>query len=393
MILSAEQEQCKAEVIRWFRNKKDRKPFFYLAGAAGVGKSSATMEIVNSLGVDALFGAPTGKACQVMASKGCPSPRTIHSLIYKPAGLSGRRIEVEKLQDQLKQIDPESDQASTIRRSLERELSDVRPLFILNTDSVIREVDLLVLDECSMIDSTMAQDLLSFGVPILVQADPFQLPPVKAVSYFSKFDPDFILKEVHRQAKESPVLYLATLVREGKRLQLGNYGTSKVVRDIDESDALDHDQIIVGRNKTRHATNNKVRKLKNIDSIFPVAGESVICRKNNHKLGLLNGTHFTVTSCREASPTKLFLGIKNDELDLQVVAHKAWFTGNEESVGPWSQADAETFAFGYSITCHSAQGGQWPSVFVLDQSRDFSNWSSWLYTALSRASDRVTVKL
>jgi len=49
--------------------------------------------------------------------------------------------------------------------------------------------------------------------------------------------------------------------------------------------------------------------------------------------------------------------------------------------------------FAYAVTCHKAQGGQWPVVFI-DQSyfRDdmlTSEYLKWLYTAFTRATEKV----
>ena len=49
--------------------------------------------------------------------------------------------------------------------------------------------------------------------------------------------------------------------------------------------------------------------------------------------------------------------------------------------------------FSYAVTCHKAQGGQWPVVFVdqgylTDEMLDIS-LLRWLYTAITRASERL----
>lgn len=49
--------------------------------------------------------------------------------------------------------------------------------------------------------------------------------------------------------------------------------------------------------------------------------------------------------------------------------------------------------YGYAVTCHKAQGGQWDNVFIdkgfvkdEDLNEDFFRW---LYTAITRAVNRV----
>jgi superfamily I DNA/RNA helicase len=52
----------------------------------------------------------------------------------------------------------------------------------------------------------------------------------------------------------------------------------------------------------------------------------------------------------------------------------------------------DPFDFGYAITVHKAQGSQWPNVMVFDESEVFEQDAKrWLYTALTRASNTVTV--
>jgi exodeoxyribonuclease-5 len=49
--------------------------------------------------------------------------------------------------------------------------------------------------------------------------------------------------------------------------------------------------------------------------------------------------------------------------------------------------------FAYAVTCHKAQGGQWPVVFVdqgylTDEMMD-TEYFRWLYTAITRATDKL----
>ena len=48
--------------------------------------------------------------------------------------------------------------------------------------------------------------------------------------------------------------------------------------------------------------------------------------------------------------------------------------------------------FSYSITCHKAQGGQWPVVFIekpfLKDGPDI-DYMRWLYTAVTRAESKL----
>ena len=49
--------------------------------------------------------------------------------------------------------------------------------------------------------------------------------------------------------------------------------------------------------------------------------------------------------------------------------------------------------FGYAVTCHKSQGGQWPVVFI-DQGYFVpemwdKEYMRWLYTAVTRASEKL----
>lgn len=50
--------------------------------------------------------------------------------------------------------------------------------------------------------------------------------------------------------------------------------------------------------------------------------------------------------------------------------------------------------FGYAVTCHKAQGGEWPAVIVdagAHGAKNNSNYFRWLYTAVTRSSERLHV--
>jgi exodeoxyribonuclease-5 len=49
-------------------------------------------------------------------------------------------------------------------------------------------------------------------------------------------------------------------------------------------------------------------------------------------------------------------------------------------------AEAEQFDFGYAVTCHKAQGSQYPSVVLVDEPLgDAKDRNRWRYTGITRA--------
>ena len=49
--------------------------------------------------------------------------------------------------------------------------------------------------------------------------------------------------------------------------------------------------------------------------------------------------------------------------------------------------------FGYAITCHKAQGGEWKSVFIkcstYHRNQKTKDYFRWFYTAITRSTDKL----
>ena len=251
---------------------------------------------------------------------------------------------------------------------------------------------------CSMIDGRMGEDVTSFGTKILVLGDPAQLPPIMGAGYFTEgVTPDVMLTDIHRQAKDNPIIAMATKVRNHESLSVGSYGESLVAEKchIDETHALAADQILVGRNKTRHASNKRMRALYGRTDHLPVSEDKLVCLRNNHEIGLLNGAIWFVNEMGLIEDDRLFMTIRSENSDdevLEVEAHTQYFMGQGEALPWWERKNAEEFDFGYALTVHKAQGSQWDNVLLFDESHCFrADKHRWLYTGLTRAAERVVV--
>mgnify|MGYP003330956130 CR=1 FL=1 len=68
------------------------------------------------------------------------------------------------------------------------------------------------------------------------------------------------------------------------------------------------------------------------------------------------------------------------------------FFDSEEEI-PWSlRKESDEFDYGYALTVHKAQGSQWDRVVLFDESYAFrEHRARWLYTALTRAAETITV--
>lgn len=362
MAWSSQQDEALSQVGKWLKNSDEQ--VFRLFGFAGTGKTTLAVHFADHVDGDVVFGAFTGKAAAVMRSKGCREATTIHSMIYRS-----------------------------------REDDDGGPLFVINQKSPAATADLIIIDECSMVDADLGRDLLSFGTKVLVLGDPAQLPPVRGGGFFTETEPDMMLTEVHRQARDNPIIHLSMDVREGKGLTPGTYGESNVIRrrDIDAARIMTADQVLVGLNKTRRQYNTRIRQLLGFRDNMPAVGEKLVCLKNDKSKGLLNGGIWKVDALRQSNKTGLVRmdvtpedEVKRKVVDVSVL--EEFFDGREDAIQPFIRRETDEFTYGYALTVHKAQGSQWDDMVLFDESFAFrEHRDRWLYTGLTRAAEKITV--
>jgi len=366
MQLSDEQGQAVKAVVNWFKGKKQ---VFELSGPAGTGKTTLAKYITEELGLtgsEVMFCAFTGKAALVLSQKGCSPSSTVHGLIYKAhqneqTGVWSYRLSTEYI----------------------RELG----------------VKLIVLDEAPMLGADIAEDLVYCGVKVLALGDKHQLPSVNGEAYFGVREPDFLLTEVHRQAADSPIIALATLVRSGGTLKIGNYGDSRVIsaKKFDPQMMLEADQVLCGRNDTRHYLNNlyRIATGKKEHGWEPQSGERLICLRNSRDRGFLNGQFFTVEeSNSDGRDVEVLIKPQDcpETLAVKISTPIEYFKGEDAQLDWRVKKSCDEFAFGWVVSCHKFQGSQAEHVLILDQSKVFrEHHARWLYTSLTRASEKVTV--
>lgn len=364
-------------------------PVFSLCGFAGTGKTTLVRHLVNELralydGEEASVRvvAPTGKAASVLRSKGFPGATTVHALLYQPV--------------------------TRVRRDEDGTEVGQEVCFELKVPDMEHGTRLIVCDEASMVDGQMASDLRSLRVKILAIGDPFQLPPVRAYGELPPLipdeSPDAMLTEVTRQAHDSPVLHLATVIRE-REVPLGGRRGDSIVVPLAEASCLSFTgdaPFIVGLNRTRHAQNWAVRKLLGRTSWAPEVDDRVLCKRNDRRTGMVNGElHLVIqTFARTDISRRLTLKIRNEgdaSFEREVHAWSHLFQGEEgeaelKRMPHRARRQCQELTYGYAITCHASQGSEWPTVVVIDEGGAFGEYRwRWLYTAITRASERVCV--
>jgi exodeoxyribonuclease-5 len=409
MDFDADQDRVLREARAWLSD--DNGPQVkYLAGYAGTGKTTLAQYLAD--GFAAHFCAYTGKAALVLRQKGCSAASTIHSLIYKAqesrvCSVCARRIgnDYNTCYSRCK----DSKALRTVQYKLRTrewgewgEDSEDRIFELADCGGVV------IVDECSMISDEVAKDLMSFGVKILVIGDPFQRPPVNGEGWFTRRKPDWMLTQIHRQAKESGVLRLATDIRENGFFDRtrGAYGSDVEILPQSKVDLNtlyeESNQLLVGRNVTRRYFNTAARELLGLrgptEPALPTIGDKLVCLRNDRDTGLVNGGQFGVfMTYGERETLTLDIATFGDpDAELQrVTAHHHYFTSEEDSLKEHSwnyRKQKQEFDYGYAMTVHKAQGSAWEHVGIIDESGCFrESRLNWLYTALTRSSKKVTL--
>lgn len=386
--------------VWWLSGEK--RPFI-LEGCAGSGKTTIIKFLVEEIGItkyNVVFCTFTGKAASQLQRKG-NNATTIHKLIYNPF---------------------EDPKTHEIRFTLKPEIEG--------------DIKLIVVDEYGMVDDKMMNDLESFGIPIILVGDPYQLPPIgKPNKYLvlPETEKDIILTQPMRQSLDSPIVYLADLARKGERIKYGNYGNCKVIRksSIDIDEFLAADQIIAGKNITVKKLNQFYRHNKGIRGVLPKKGERLMCLKNdwrtlctegNISTSLINGlpvileTDFVDTMeklkiARASVRPEFFTESKfsNIQIDLMFF-EKDWnnfqeyqnIKDNESfkdiierrrnfEFGTGTRINP--FTFGYVCTCYKFQGSEAPNVFFIQEYMGKNIYKQHLYTGITRASEKLTLVL
>lgn len=406
MILSSQQE--KALILLRQAIEARKYSVFVIRGYAGTGKSSWLKEVDNEYVTVVLT--PTGKAARRVEEVSGIHARTLHSFLYIP--------KENKYGDM----------------SFEPKLGED---FADDLDGV----DAIVVDEASMLSSDLWRDVSrvaeTFGLPLVLLGDGYQLPPVEKTEQaapFSAMSDEFIgqfanysidFTEVFRQAKDSPILRVATAIRAGDDIPslFASDFPILTIQQVYEKGAEyargADGMVICHRNVTRHELNARIRGAAEFYGRMPQAGEKLMVTKNNYGLGVSNGEVITV--CDKSKPlnrmpvvvrdsrtsvqqhvdffsTSFFDGWRN----VNAVMSVEGLLGNlkvsefyvQKESGPIVLRSGEPkqsylYAnYGYAGTAHKAQGSQYDSVvMVIEPSIDLyrRDGRRWTYTALTRA--------
>lgn len=354
---------------------KEGKPYTVIAGYAGTGKSYLVNAIVDAFGFaedEVAYASFTGKAALVLQNQG-KAAMTLHKLLYKsyPNGYGGF----------VHRPKPELDE----------------------------ELKLIIVDEISMCPKKLWNLLMKHNRYVIALGDPFQLPPIDKDSDNGLLNkPHIFLTEVMRQALDNDIIKYSMQLREGKNLEAGIKGANIQTynkSNLNEGMLLWADQILCAKNDTRKNLNNQIRKLLGFTDTLN-ENDKLICIKNYWDYASLNGEclvngltgQVSNINTKMTNTIRATFNIGEDSFGELLLDHKLLKEGKpfieytkRGKVLPKKSIEMD---FGYAITVHKAQGSQFNKVLVYDDCwLQGEEYRRWLYTAITRAIDKVVVLL
>ena len=373
---------------------------FILSGGPGTGKTTTInmiLRLYEAEGMDIMLAAPTGRAAKRMTEATGYEARTIHRLLELNGAMTedaGRKASFEK--------------------------NESNPL----------EVDVLIIDEMSMVDTFLFQSLLRAIMPgtrLIMVGDVNQLPSVGPGQVLkdlimSECIPVVILKKIFRQAGESDIIVNAHRINEGLEIACDN--KSKDFFFLERSDpnviykhmiqliseklppyvnAKPYDiQVLTPMRKGTLGveTLNKIlqqylnppstakKEYQSHDILFR-EGDKVMQIKNNYQL------EWEIVS-KYGIPIDRGIGVFNGDMgivkEINTYAETLMVEYDEHKRVNYSFIQLEELEPAYAITIHKSQGSEYPAVIIpiLTGPRMLFN-RNLLYTGVTRAKNCVTL--
>ena len=433
------------DVFERFMTDNDERCVMILRGSAGTGKTSLASVIVRTL-LDLQYKisllAPTGRAAKVFSLTSGQPAATIHRSIYRErtfAGLDGKfNLNANLYRNRLFMID----EASMIS------LTSVNSTF--GSGCLLDDLIQFVYNErnCRML---LIGDKAQLP-PVGEAESPALRADVLAAYGLKVYECD--LNEVLRQSQDSGILYNATIIRQMithdqatalPQIRLKGFADISIVPGDELIESLstsyaevgiDETMVITRSNKRANIFNQGIRNMVLGREEELTTGDMLMVVKNKYKEKQAEGLSFiangdraivrSVRNVRElygfrfADVTLSFPDYDNTEEDtiviLDTLTTEAPALTHEQNEQLFQQVLADyadvplksdrmkkireddyynalQVKFGYAITCHKAQGGQWAHIY-LDQGYMTDemltpDYIHWLYTAFTRATEHL----
>lgn len=412
--LTGEQAEAADTIREWFRDARWSGATLTLGGYAGTGKTTLLGKLhrVLPVGTAIVFASFTGKAVSVLRRKLPKGSEvsTLHKLLYMPRQ---KRVCIDSGEEALEFGDVGNwfcypHHPGTKKENAERDPCEIKMVLDwLQLENPLQGIDLVVVDEASMVSEKLWHDLTKWGVPVLAVGDHGQLPPVKS-EFNLMADPQIKLETIMRQAEGSPIIRMATLARTQGRIPIGEYGPGCVkFPPFRREAAMNHlkpengDLAICSFNRTRNVLNNKLRRrVVNPSSDEPVIGDLVICLRNNYESGVFNGMRGRIQDLGpvvgegylEHPQRFAVVSLLDEDYDfageiaVEQFGQPKTMNDIRRSLGLWD--------YGYAMTVHKSQGSQADRVLVVEErfpTDDDAFHARLLYTAVTRAARSLCV--
>ena len=425
-----------------------RKPVFVMRGYAGTGKTSLVSAFIKSMPASSsVLLAPTGRAAKVFGAYSKRSAFTIHKKIYHNEFKDGNAH--FSLQKNLhKNAVFFVDEASMIANS-----GGLGGSFLSRGRSLLDDLLEYVFsgENCRLVFIGDTAQLPPVGMSLSVALDMEYLKSHWGLNVFG-----FEMTEVVRQTAKSGILYNATKIREQLKeeipgyphIELKDFPDVKVITsyEVEEllSDAysqsgVEKSIVITRSNKIANQFNQQIRYRIRWHEDEISAGDYLMVVKNNYfwlgdesRAGFIaNGDMIYVERVMKFEEKFGFRFVNlqirlvdypnEPELEVKVMldtlmtdapaltkeqsksfsetVHGYYITQTntkakiKEAVKKDPYYNALQVKFGYAVTCHKSQGGQWDYAFVVqgyltDEMVDVE-YLRWLYTAITRASKKL----
>lgn len=430
-----------------FMTDRSENAAMILRGSAGTGKTSlagAIVRAVNRLRIKVSLLAPTGRAAKVFSLNAGLAASTIHRKIYREKAFNGADGQFQLNNNMFRDMLFMVDEASMISLSQSNttfgsgRLLDDLVQYVYSSGANCRL--LLIGDKAQL-------------PPVGEQESPALRADVLKAYGLQVYECD--LNEVLRQSQHSGILWNATAIRKMityntatqlPQIHLKGFADISIVQgnELIESLAssysavgMDETMVITRSNKRANIFNQGIRNTILGREEELTTGDLVMVVKNkylekDHSTDIsfiANGDHAVVRRVRNirelygfrfADVALEFPDYNNTELDTVVVLDtltteapaltheqndKLFQSVMEDYADVPRKADrmkqlredeyfnAMQIKFGYAVTCHKAQGGQWAHIY-LDQGYMTDemltpDYIHWLYTAFTRATEHL----
>jgi ATP-dependent exoDNAse (exonuclease V) alpha subunit len=419
---------------------------FLLTGYAGTGKTTVVKSVVETykqLNGHIILLAPTGRASKVLSQRTGKSASTIHRHIYMPksnGGLASFTIRPNKYKHALFVVDEASMIADSPSESQ-----------VFGGRSLLNDLIEYIAQghKCKVLLIGDDAQLPPVGVDLSPALNPRTLHIDFGLTVATQN-----LSQVIRQAEKSTVLRNATQIR--KIIADGNLQKPKIelakdvvrltdpyeMEEIFQSCFADHNNengiMIVRSNKRANKYNLDIRARIQFKEDILSSGDQLMVVKNsyhwlesNSEAGFIaNGDTIEVLSLRNreemyghtfTDATIQLLDYPNQQpIDVKIMLdvleadgpalphaqHKRLFddifldcdehlskSARMQEVMNSPFYNALQVKFAHVVTCHKAQGGQWPNVIIeqswLPDGEIDQEYLRWLYTAFTRAQENV----